>query len=157
MRTITTLMAAILLFGTVTTQADPATEKAIRDLVISGSEYVRENLKGEEGAISEEGSTEFWSSGGLLHEVPPDADPQEFEVFSVRPKHITVVTLVPGQAAAAFYYSEGALKPKGAEAVTNYLTRVTEIYVKEDGTWKLRGAHWSPVQGGAGTSQTAVE
>jgi hypothetical protein len=157
MTTITTLIATLVLLGASTAQADTATEKEIRELVVSGNEYVRENLQGEADTVAEEGSIEFWSSGGLLHHVPADADPQEFEVFTVRPKHITVVTLVPGKAAAAFYYSEGALKPKGAEAVSNYLTRVTEIYVKEDGKWKLRGAHWSPVQGGAGTTQTSVE
>ena len=157
MRTLSVLITAIMLLGTATVQADPATEKAIHDLIMSGTAYVRENLKGEKGTISKEGSTEFWSSGGLLHHVPADADPQEFEVFTTRPKHITVVTLVPGQAAAAFYYSEGALKPKGGTEVSNYLTRVTEIYVKEDGEWKLRGAHWSPVTGGAGTSQTSVD
>ena len=157
MRTITILIAALALLGTATVQADPATEKAIRDLIVSGNEYVKKNLKGEEGTVASEGSVEFWSSGGLLQNVPGDAPAQEFVSFSLEPKHITVVTLVPGQAAAEFYYSEGSFQPKGSEAVPNYLTRVTEIYVKENGKWKLRGAHWSPVQGGSGTKQTSID
>jgi len=157
MRTITMLIAAFALLGVATVQADPATEKAIRDLIVSGNEYVKENLEGAEDTVSSEGSIEFWSSGGLLQKVPGDAPPAEFGSFSLEPKHITVVTLVPGAAAAAFYYSEGSFQPKGSEAVPNYLTRVTEIYVKEDGKWKMRGAHWSPVQGGSGTKQTSLD
>ena len=157
MKTIMMLIAAIALLGTATVQADPATEKAIRDLIVSGSEYVKKNLKGEKDTVHSEGSVEFWSSGGLLQKVPAGAEPQNFESFALEPKHITVVTLVPGAAAAAFYYSEGAFQPEGYPAVSNYLTRVTEIYVKEDGKWKLRGAHWSPVQGGSGTKQTSVD
>jgi hypothetical protein len=42
-------------------------------------------------------------------------------------------------------------------AVSHYMTRVSEVYVKEDGEWKLRSAHWSPVTGGSGTSQSALE
>lgn len=156
MRLLTLLLATTLFFGATAAQADPATEKAIRDLVIAGNAYVKKNLKGEEGTIAKEGSTEFWSSGGLLQQVPADATPQEFDSFAIDVKHITVVTLVPGQAAAAFYYSEGSLKPKGRDAVGHYLTRVMEVYVKEDGKWKLRGAHWSPIRGGSGTSQTSV-
>jgi hypothetical protein len=49
------------------------------------------------------------------------------------------------------------MKPKNAEMVGHYMTRVTEAYVKEDGAWKLRAAHWSPVKGGSGTSQTTID
>ena len=58
---------------------------------------------------------------------------------------------------SAHYYMEGFLKPKGLEAVPHYLTRVTQVYVKEDGRWKIRSSHWSPLAGGSGTSQTAPE
>lgn len=157
MRIIPLLIASLALLGASNLHADPATEKAIRDLIVSGNAYVKENLKGEANTVSAEGSVEFWSSGGLLQKVPAGAGAEEFVSFNLEPKHITVVTLVPGAAAAAFYYSEGSFQPKGQEAVPNYLTRVTEIYVKENGAWKLRGAHWSPVRGGSGTKQTAVD
>ena len=70
--------------------------------------------------------------------------------------HVLVVILVPKKAAVAMYYSEGSMKPKNAPAVSHYLTRVTQVYVKEGGTWKIRASHWSPVSGGSGTSQTAL-
>jgi hypothetical protein len=67
------------------------------------------------------------------------------------------VVLVEGKAAIAHYYQEAAMKPKGLPAVPNYRTRVTQAFVKEDGMWRVKAAHWSPLQGGAGTSQTVVK
>ena len=57
----------------------------------------------------------------------------------------------------AHYYQEAVMKPKGLPAVPNYRTRVTQAFVKEDGMWRVKAAHWSPLQGGAGTSQTVVK
>ena len=48
------------------------------------------------------------------------------------------------------------MDPTTSAAVSDYRTRVTQVFVKEDGEWKVRAAHWSPIAGGAGTSQTAV-
>ena len=98
-----------------------------------------------------------WQFGGLLQKIDGDAAPQEFDAINLDSKHITVITLVPGQIAVAQYYSEGSLTPKNGTAVSNYLTRVTEVLVNEDGVWKTRAAHYSPVSGGAGTSQTTVD
>ncbi len=49
------------------------------------------------------------------------------------------------------------MAPTNAAAVSNYRTRVTQVYVKEGGKWKVRAAHFSPIMGGAGTSQTSVD
>jgi hypothetical protein len=124
---------------------------------MAANAYSNKNLKGMGDVVSKEGSLEFWSSGGLLNEVDPDTPAEEFESVTIRAKHITVITLVPGEIAVAQYYSEGGLAPVGSPAVNNYRTRVTQVYVKEGGKWKVRAAHWSPIQGGAGTSQTSVD
>ncbi len=104
--------------------------------------------------ISKDGSVEFWSSGGLLNRKKPGGEPQEFDVFNLYAKHIEVIPLAEG-VAVAMYYSEGTMQPKGHPDVLNYRTRVTTVYVKEDGAWKQRAGHWSPLAGGSGTSQTA--
>ena len=62
--------------------------------------------------------------------------------------------LVEGKAAVAMFYSEGAMQPEGSDLVPHYLTRATQVFVKEDGKWKTRASHWSALQGGSGTSQT---
>ena len=89
--------------------------------------------------------------------VSADGPSSEYEYQSLSPKHIKVITLVEGQAAVAMYYSEGRFKAKGGEPVNNYLTRVTQVYVKEDGRWKVRAAHWSPIAGGSGTNQNSLD
>lgn len=155
-KTLTLILATVIFWGAFV-QADEATEKAIIKLLMDDNAYTRENLKGGPDNISEKGSLEFWSSGGLLNELPAGLEPQEFDAFSISLKHITVITLVPGQAAVAQYYSEGAMDPKTSAAVNNYRTRVTQVFVKEGGKWKVRAAHWSPIAGGAGTTQTSVD
>ena len=57
---------------------------------------------------SKEGGLEFWSSGGLMHEIDPNGRPEVYDYANVKPKHIEVIVLVPGMAAVAMYYSEGA-------------------------------------------------
>ena len=106
---------------------------------------------------SKDGALEFWSSGGLLQSIDPSGRPETYDEINLTPKHIEVVVLVPGKAAAAMYYSEGHMKPKGSESVGHYLTRVSQTFVKEGGKWKTRTSHWSPVKGGYGTSQTSQE
>jgi hypothetical protein len=135
--------------------ADTAAE--VRAEVINSSADVRKTLKAPGGAISSQGALEFWSSGGLLQRVPADAPEVAYEAFSLTPKHVEVITLVEGQAAVAMYYSEGSYHQKGGSPVSHYMTRVTEVYVKEDGKWKVRAAHFSPIAAGSGTDQTAVD
>ncbi len=128
------------------------TEKEVTQNIIERYEYLNENGKWPPNGYSKHGALEFWSSGGLLHERS-NRDTGSHEWTKLSPKHIRVITLVEGQAAVAHFYVEGAMKPKGAPAVTNYLTRATQVYVKEDGEWKVRSSHWSPVSGGSGTSR----
>ena len=106
---------------------------------------------------SKDGALEFWSSGGLLQIIDPTGRPETYAEINLTPKHIEVVVLAPGKAAAAMYYSEGYMKPKDSAAVGHYLTRVSQTFVKEGGEWKTRTSHWSPVKGGYGTSQTGQE
>lgn len=133
------------------------TAEEVMAKIKADSEYVRENLKDEDGGVAAAGALEFWSSGGLMQWVPADAPPSEYETFTIRPKHVKVITLVPGQAAVAMYYSEGSMKRKDGKAVDHYMTRVMQAWVKEDGEWKVRAAHWSPVAAGAGTNQTSLD
>ena len=77
--------------------------------------------------------------------------------FRTIAKDIEITSVVPGQAAVATYYAEGSLQAKGGSPVSNYLTRVTIVFVKEGDEWKRRAAHWSPIVGGAGTTQTVID
>jgi hypothetical protein len=134
--------------------AQSDTEKEVTQTIIESNDYTNKNLKGRADDYSSKGALEFWSSGGLLQEIPPGGRPDDFDAVNITAKNIRVITLVEGQAAVAHFYAEGSMKPKGAPAVGHYLTRVTQVFVKEAGKWKIRSSHWSPVAGGSGTSQT---
>lgn len=157
MRNILALTIGVVLSGSVLSYAESQTEKEVKQTIIEGYEYTNKNRTGRPDDYSQHGALEFWSSGGLMHAIPPNGRPEEFEMVNIQPKHIQVITLVEGQAAVAHFYSEGMIQPKGAAAVTNYLTRVTQVYVKEGGSWKIRSSHWSALSGGSGTTQTALE
>jgi hypothetical protein len=129
----------------------------IKALIKAGNDFSRENLRDLEGGISADGSLQFWSSGGLMNWVAPDSPPSEYEHFSATAKHIKVIELPGGEAAVAMYYSEGSFQVKGSEPIDHYMTRVLQVYVKENGEWVVRAAHWSPVAAGSGTTQTTVD
>ena len=136
--------------------AQSDTEKEVTQTILESNAYTNQNLKGRTDDYSSKGALEFWSSGGLLQEISPAGRPDDFDAVNITPKNIRVTALVEGQAAVAHYYSEGSLKPKGAPAVGHYLTRVTQVFVKEAGKWRLRSSHWSPVSAGSGTTQTTL-
>jgi len=157
MRGFATLVVAGLAIGPSLAYGQTQTEREVTQRILESAEYVNANLMGETDDYSRHGALEFWSSGGLLNEIPPSGRPESFDAINITPKHIKVIPLVEGQAAVAHFYSEGMIKPKGAAAVGHYLTRVTQVFVKEDGKWKVRSSHWSAVTGGGGTTQTALE
>ena len=128
----------------------------IKNQIMDNNEYFRKNKRGAD-EYSKLGALEFWSSGGLMQKVESNVRPELYDYANLDVKHIEVIVLVPNKAAVAMYYSEGSLKPKNSAAVGHYLTRVTRAYIKEDGQWKVRASHWSPIQGGSGTSQTSTE
>ena len=135
--------------------ADTATE--VRQAVLDHLAHMNQELNQDPMRLSKDGSKEFFSSGGLLNHLDRTSGGNTFEMFQGSIKHIEVVVLVEGQAAVAHFYQEAMMQPTGLPAVPNYRTRVTQIFVKEEGGWKIRAAHWSPLMGGAGTSQTVIK
>ena len=138
-----------------TVMADTASE--VRQVVLDQVAHMNQELTQDPMRLSKDGSIEFFSSGGLLTYLDRTSGGNTFEMFEGSIKHIEVVVLVEGQAAMAHFYQEAMMQPTGLPAVPNYRTRVTQVFVKEEGDWKIRAAHWSPLMGGAGTSQTVVK
>ena len=135
--------------------ADTASE--VRQEILDNMTHMNQALNQDPMRISKRGSKEFFSSGGLLNDIDRASTGNSFDIFEGSRKHIEVIVLVEGQAAVAHFYQEAMMQPKGLPAVPNYRTRVTQVYVMEDGGWKIRAAHWSPLVGGAGPSQTVVK
>lgn len=137
--------------------ADAKTEAAVREAIEASYAYGRESLRDMADTTPKAGALHFWSSGGLLQRVPADSALSDYDSNSLRPKHIEVVTIEPGKSAVAMYYAEGSFKQKDRPAVNQYLTRVTEVMIKEDGKWKIQAAHYSAILGGSGTNQNALD
>jgi hypothetical protein len=138
-----------------TVMADTASE--VRQVVLDQIAHMNQELNQDPMRLSKDGSIEFFSSGGLLTYLDRTSGGNTFEMFEGSIKHIEVVVLVEGQAAVAHFYQEAMMQPTGLPVVPNYRTRVTQVFVKEEGDWKIRAAHWSPLMGGAGTSQTVIK
>ncbi len=152
-RTALLTLALLILPAIAVADSHDATIAEVKKTVEDNLAATRAAKQESPSVVSEHGSLEFWSSGGLLTSSSPDADPQDFEIFNLHPKHIEVIPLADG-VAVAMYYMEGTMQPKGFPVVSNYRTRVMTVYVKEDGAWKQRAGHWSALGGGSGTSQT---
>ena len=126
-------LAALLIVGLAFSSsqllAQSQDEMEITQLILDGDAYLNANNVALAEDYSQHGALEFWSSGGLLQEIPPSGRRTEFDAVNVHSKHIRVISLVEGQAAVAHFYSEGSMTPKGSSAVNNYLTRATQVYV----------------------------
>jgi hypothetical protein len=149
MKNVTRLIFALCLLVPVAAAAD--FDADVRAAVVAAYADRADDLIDARDGVSKHGAMQFWSSGGLMLMSMPDDPPIEYESFSVHAKHIEVIRL-SDDAAAVLYYAEGSMQPKGRPVVPRYLTRVMEVYVLEDGAWKSRAGHWSPLQGGGGTS-----
>ena len=149
------VLGAVTLTGQVQAQNQNPVAQEVRQTIQASYAYSAETLKSMPGGYSAAGSTEFWSSGGLRNNVPTDAPGPDYVSFNMVPKYISVIPMGDDYA-TAMYYVEGSYQEVGADPVGNYFTRAMEVYVKEDGEWRIRAAHWSPVVGGTGTAQTAI-
>ena len=136
--------------------AETEVEKEVKQLILDNNAYALKKLEFKPEMISKEGALEFWSSGGLLQSAQQNDKVRKFEAFNTHPKHIKIIE-INATTAVAMYYVEGNVQHKGSENNSNYLTRVMQVYVKEEGGWKIRAAHWSPLTGGKGTTETAVQ
>ena len=152
----TIILIAICLSAIVTTKAETEVEKEVKQLILGNNAYALKNLEFKAKMLSKEGALEFWSSGGLLQSAQQNDKVHKFETFNTHPKHIKIIE-INATTAVAMYYVEGNVQHKGSENNSNYLTRVMQVYVKEEGGWKIRAAHWSPLTGGKGTTETAIE
>ena len=152
----TFLLIGICFSAVINAIAETEVEKEVKQLILDNNAYALKKLEFKSKMISKEGALEFWSSGGLLQSAQQNDKVRKFETFNTHPKHIKIIE-INAKTAVAMYYVEGNVQHKGSENNANYLTRVMQVYVKEEDGWKIRAAHWSPLTGGKGTTETAIE
>ena len=151
----TFLIIGASLLAVVNVIAETEVEKEVKQLILDNNAYALKKLEFKPKMLSKEGALEFWSSGGLLQSMEQNTK-REFDTYNLHPKHIKVIE-INASTAVALYYVEGNVQHKGSVNNANYLTRVMQVYVKEEDAWKIRAAHWSPLTGCKGTTETAVQ
>ena len=77
------------------------------------------------------------------------ADQSSDNEFNFSPRYIEVDILEKGKVAVAYYYLVGSYKINGVEK-NDYRTRVSQIFVKEKGNWKVKAGHFTPLHSGSG-------
>jgi hypothetical protein len=149
------LLVVISFSAVISAIAETEVVKEVKQLILDNNAYTLKNLEFKDKTISKKGSLEFWSSGGLLQSMQQNFK-REFDDYNLHSKHIKIIE-INAKTAVAMYYVEGNVQHKGSENNSNYLTRVMQVYVKEEDGWKIRAAHWSPLVGGKGTTETAIK
>lgn len=96
-------------------------------------------------AASSDGS--FWEyERQTLEEAMADTKGVKFQLH---PHHVTV-TMLTKDIALATYYLVGSITPADGEAISNYRTRASQVWVKVGDTWKIQHEHFSALFGGQG-------
>ena len=141
-----TLIIAFVLSTSAFSQTNSVTNE-IKALILEDQRIANESNE-QILNYSEQGALEFWSSGGLLHTMTNDLQVNRFDDISLQAKHIEVISIANGEAAVAMFYNEGSMKPVNGVAVSHYLTRITQVFVKENDKWVVKTQHYSPAQFG---------
>ena len=69
--------------------------------------------------------------------------------FNFEPRYIEIDVLEKGKIAIAYYYLVGSYTINGTSK-SDYRTRVSQILMKENGSWKIKSGHFTQLHGGSG-------
>ena len=69
--------------------------------------------------------------------------------FNFKPRYIKIDVLEKDRVAIAYYYLVGSYSINGQEK-NDYRTRVSQVFVKEKGGWKIKSGHFTPLYSGSG-------
>ena len=94
------------------------------------------------------------SNGSFWYEMVPtvkglteNRKPGDKSNFNAR--YLKIDVLAPGKAAVAYYYLVGSYTIRGVTK-SDYMTRVSQVFVTEKGKWKIKSGHFSPLHSGSG-------
>ena len=101
-----------------------------------------------EGTMNGDSNGSFWyeresTVAAITEGQSPDNE------FNFTPRYIEVDVLEKGKVAVAYYYLVGSYTINGVEK-NDYRTRVSQIFVKEKGNWKVKAGHYTPLHSGSG-------
>ena len=100
------------------------------------------------GTLNGDSNGSFWymqeSTVSAVSQGLSSGDEQNFT-----PKYIEVEILEKGKVALAYYYLVGSYSINGVQK-NDYRTRVSQVFIKEKGKWKVKSGHFTPLHSGSG-------
>ena len=100
------------------------------------------------GTMNGDSNGSFWyKMTPTVKNLTENRKPGDKSNFTAR--YIEVDVLVPGKAAVAYYYLVGSYT-LGGVTKNDYRTRVSQVFVTEEGKWKIKSGHFSPLHSGSG-------
>ena len=101
-----------------------------------------------EGTMDGDSNGSFWYRRQATVASVTEGQSPENE-FNFIPRYIEVDILEKGKVAVAYYYLVGSYNINGVQK-NDYRTRVSQIFVKEKGNWKVKAGHFTPLHSGSG-------
>jgi hypothetical protein len=101
-----------------------------------------------EGTMDGDSNGSFWYRREATVASVTEGQSPENE-FNFTPRYIEVDIFEKGKVAVAYYYLVGSYTINGVQK-NDYRTRVSQIFVKEKGNWKVKAGHYTPLHSGSG-------
>ena len=101
-----------------------------------------------EGTMDGDSNGSFWYRREATVSAVTEGQSPENE-FNFTARYIEVDILEKGKVAVAYYYLVGSYNINGVQK-NDYRTRVSQIFVKEKGSWKVKAGHYTPLHSGSG-------
>lgn len=153
-RIILPLMLVFAVFVSTSVYGQDKDKKAIKKTIKAHWEALNAgDAAGYVGMFHPDGNISASSAGGFWAWDDPPTEEEFMEntkdtKFNFVPNHIAI-TLLDDKIALANYYLAGSIHSDD-QKIDNYRTRVSQIWINEGGSWKVRHEHFSPLFGGAG-------
>ena len=101
-----------------------------------------------EGTLNGDSNGSFWyMQESTVSAVSQCLSTDDEQIFT--PKYIEVEILEKGKVALAYYYLVGSYSINGVQK-NDYRTRVSQVFLKEKGKWKVKSGHFTPLHSGSG-------
>jgi len=101
-----------------------------------------------EGTMDGDSNGSFWYKREATVSAVTEGQSPENE-FNFTARYIEVDILEKGKVAVAYYYLVGSYNINGVQK-NDYRTRVSQIFVKEKGSWKVKAGNFTPLHSGSG-------
>ena len=100
------------------------------------------------GTLNGDSNGSFWyMQESTVSAVSQGLSTDDEQIFT--PKYIEVEILEKGKVALAYYYLVGSYSINGVQK-NDYRTRVSQVFLKEKGKWKVKSGHFTPLHSGSG-------